>query len=79
MLLVAKTWDKPKPNIMGLGCILKDDYIFCEELLLSEEMPACTVQATIYLTKEKTETVFIEFEETYEAGGYRNWSLNRAD
>lgn len=79
MLLVAKTWDKPKPNIMGLGCILKDDYIFCEELLLSNDIPESVVQATIYLTKEQTESIFIEFNETYEAGGYRNLELNRAD
>lgn len=79
MLLVAKTWDKPKPNILGLGCVLHDDFIFFEELLLSREVPESVVQATIYLTKDKTETVFIEFNETYEAGGYKNLELNRGD
>ena len=79
MLLTAKTWDKPKPNILGLGAVLHDEFIFFEELLLSSDVPESTVQAVVYLTEDKTETVFIEFDETYEEGGYRNRSLNRAD
>lgn len=78
MTLYAKTWDMPKPDIYGLGIKLYETRIFFEVLLLSQNLEAMTVQATVLDDEGEEQTVFIEFNEEFSMGIYNNWSLDRA-
>lgn len=60
MIVYANTTNAPKPNFLGLGAILYDDYVFIEQICIIGNAFTEVIEATFITKDRKKETIFLE-------------------